>query len=220
MPQRSMGDGGVPSAACRHKWAMTNVRGGYLVVEGCFHCRQRTSFFSEEPVPPIDDYREGDHFWTHLGDSQASKFDLKCESCGRDVPLKDVMAIMLCLRCDPECGVYKAGSSSGESKIWVYVALCADTSHIKGRSFGSPPARGNKPREGKAEVDPRAMPGPLAAAGGECVSDEGLRALNEYFNEDIRDPAKKIVVVPCRLRRSVDTCQGVVLADVGLTELY
>jgi len=186
MPQHSTGDGRVSSAACRHKWAMANVRGGYLVVEGCFHCRQRTSFFSEEPVPPIDDYREGDHFWTHLGDFQASKFDLKCETCGRDVALKDVMAVMLCLRCDPTCGAYKAGSDAGESKTWVYVALCSDTSHVAGT----------------------------------CVSDEGLRALNEYYNEGLRDPAKKIIVVPCRLRRSVDTCQGVVLADVGLTELY
>jgi hypothetical protein len=186
MPQHSIGKGRVPSAACRHKWAMTNVRSGYLVIEGCFHCRQRTSFFSEEPVPPIDDYREGDHFWTHLGDFQASKFDLKCRTCGRVVALKDVMAVMLCLRCDPACGVYKAGSDVGESKTWVYVALCANTSHV---------AR-------------------------TCVTDKGLRALSEYYNAGLRDPAKKIFVVPCRLRRSVDTCQGVVLADVGLTELY
>jgi hypothetical protein len=165
---------------------MTNVRSGYLVIEGCFHCRQRTSFFSEEPVPPIDDYREGDHFWTHLGDFQASKFDLKCGTCGRDIALKDVMAVMLCLRCDPTCGVYQAGRDGADSKTWVYVALCADTSHV----------------------------------GGICVSDEGVRALSEYFNEGLKDPAKRIVVVPCRLRRSVDTCQGVVLADVGLTELY
>jgi hypothetical protein len=127
---------------------------------------------------------------------------------------------MLCLRCDPTCGAYKAGSDAGESKTWVYVALCADTSHVKGRAFGSPLARGNRPRASTAEVDPQTKPGAPAAVAGTCVSDEGLRALNEYYNEGLRDPAKKIVVVPCRLRRSVDTCQGVVLADVGLTELY
>jgi len=173
-------------AACRHRWAMTNVRSGYLVVEGCFHCRQRISFFSEEPVPPIDDYREGDHFWTHLGDFQASKFDLKCGLCGREVSLKDVVATMLCLRCDPSCGVYQAGAETPDAVTWVYAALCADTSHVSGQ----------------------------------CVSAEGILALNEYFNADLKNPAKKIIVVPCRLRRSVDKCQGVVLADVGLTELY
>ena len=172
--------------ACKHKWVMSNIHSGYLVVEGCFHCGHKISFFSEEPVPPIDEYREGDHFWSHMGNFQASKFDLKCETCSKCIPLKEIMATMLCMRCNPECGVYKIGSREQERKTWTYVALCAETSH----------------------------------ASKKCVSDEGIRALNEYFNSGLRDPSKQIVVVPCRLRQYVDTCQGIVLADVGLTELY
>ena len=173
-------------AACGHSWKIVNLRSGYLVVEGCIHCRQRISQFSEEPVPPIDAYLEDEHFWSHLGDAQASKFDLQCETCGKDVRLRDVMAIMLCMRCDPDCGVYKAGSKSKKGKTWVYVALCANTSHKSGA----------------------------------CITKDGIAALNEYFNQGLHDPDKKIIVVPCELRRSVDVCQGIVLADVGLTELY
>jgi len=173
-------------AACNHKWSMSNVRGGYLVIEGCFHCGNKISFFSAEPVPPIDEYREGDHFWSHMGNFQASKFDLKCDKCQKNVPLKEVMALMLCMRCNPECGVFKAGSQEKGQKSWVYVALCANTSH----------------------------------ASGKCIATEGIRVLNEYFNFGLQDRSKKIVVVPCELRKSVDTCQGIVLADVGLTELY
>jgi hypothetical protein len=176
----------MTQASCRHHWAMAHIRHGYLVIEGCFHCRSRISFFSEEPVPPIDDYMEADHFWSHLGDFQASKFDLRCDKCSRDVALNDVMAMMLCMRCNPDCGVYQAGSQDPGRKSWVYVALCADTSHARRR----------------------------------CVSKTGLRALNEYFNTGLSDPAKRILIVPCELRESVDRCQGVVLADVGLTEIY
>jgi hypothetical protein len=165
---------------------MTNVRSGYLVIEGCFHCRNRISFFSEEPVAPIDDYHEGEHFWSHLAHYQASQFDLKCEKCSAAVPLKGVMALMLCTRCNPDCGVHASGAQEPGQKTWAYVALCADTSHSD---------------DG-------------------CISSDSLSALNEYFNQGIKDPTKKIVVVPCRLRRSVDTCQGIVLADVGLTDLY
>lgn len=171
---------------CRHTWTMINVRSGYLVTEGCFHCRNRISFFSEEPVPPIDDYHDGAHFWSYLGSSQASKFDLKCETCAKQIPLGDLMALMLCWRCDPECGVFGIGSGDPETKTWVYVALCGDSSH----------------------------------ASGKCVSDESIEALNEYFNAGLDDPQKKIIVAPCRLRKSVDSCQGIVLADIGLTELY
>jgi hypothetical protein len=174
------------TAVCSHRWAIVRQRGGFLVVEGCFHCRNRISFFSEEPVPPVDDYREGDHFWSHLGSFQASKFDLRCERCGAEVALPEVMSLLLCLKCNPQCGVYKAGAESGHPGAWVYAALCANTSH----------------------------------AGGACVSDKGLKALNEYFNQDLHDPGKKILIVPCRLRPFVDTCEGVVLADVGLTDLY
>jgi hypothetical protein len=174
------------SAVCSHRWALVNLRSGFLVVEGCFHCRSRISFFSEEPVPPVDDYREGDHFWSHLGSFQASKFDLRCEKCGAEIPLPDVHALMLCLKCNPDCGVYQAGEEAGGRGTWAYAALCANTSHT----------------------------------GGACVSDEGVRALNAYFNQDLHDPAKKIVIVPCRRRQAVDTCEGVVLADVGLTDLY
>ena len=165
---------------------MANIRHGYLVIEGCFHCRRRISFFSAEPVPPIDDYQEGDHFWSHLGDFQASRFDLRCPKCSTTVPLDQVMALLLCMRCNPECGVYRAGESGPGRKTWVYAALCADTSHT---------------RE-------------------ECVPETGLQALNEYFNAGLHDPGKLIRIVPCNLRKSVDTCQGVVLADVGLTDIY
>ncbi len=172
--------------ACHHRWAMANIRPGYLVIEGCFHCRNRISFFSQEAVAPIDDYHEGEHFWSHLWHYQASQFDLKCEKCDAEVLLKEVMALMLCTKCDSKCGVSTAGKQEPGKKTWVYAALCANTSH-------SP----NK-----------------------CVPAESLRALNEYFNQGIKDPAKKIVVVPCSLRNRVDTCQGIVLADFGLTDLY
>jgi hypothetical protein len=165
---------------------MTNVRPGYLVVEGCFHCGNRISFFSEEAVAPKDDYQEGEHFWSHVMHYQATQFDLKCAKCGDEVPLKDVMALMLCMRCDKDCGVYAAGSDEPGKRKWVYVALCADTSHATTK----------------------------------CIPPGKLKALEEYFNQRIKDPAKKIAVVPCSLRKSVDTCQGVVLADFGLTDLY
>jgi hypothetical protein len=174
------------SACRRHAWSMVNVRYGYLVTEGCFHCLNRISFFSSEPVPPIESYHEGEHFWSYLGSSQASKFDLRCETCGAVAPLGEMMALMLCWRCDPECEVAKLASADPNSTTWVYVALCANSSH----------------------------------SSGSCVSKESLRALTEYFNAGLDDPQKRIIVVPCSLRKSVDSCQGIVLADVGLTELY
>ena len=169
---------------CDHEWEMTNVRNGYLVMEGCFSCGGRLSFFSEEPVPPQDDYREGDHFWSYRGSFQATKFNLKCTKCEQIVDLQDVNALMLCTNCDPDCEVSKAGKES-DVPCWAYVAICPDTTHDKGI----------------------------------CVSEEGIRRLNEYYNQR-RSSGSRIKVLPCRMRRSVDQCHGIYLADIGLTELY
>lgn len=170
---------------CNHNWSMVNIRSGYLVVEGCRHCRARCSFFSTEPTAPIDDYHEGDHYWTYLGSSQAVKFDLACTECGQSVNLSDMMGLMLSTCREPACEVAEIAAREGRG-AWVYVALCADSTHRSGT----------------------------------CVSAAGIAALNEYFNAGIRTPGKKAVVVPCIKCGNIDTCEGIVIADTGLTEMY
>ena len=172
-------------STCSHKWSMVNIRNGYLVVEGCYKCKARASFFSTEPRPPVDDYQDGEHFWTYLGSFQAVKFDLACDSCREVVDLNDMMGLMLSTCRNPECEVARITAQAGKG-TWVYVALCADSTH----------------------------------ASGKCVSDAGVQALTEYFNGNIKDPEKEVIVVPCVKCKSIDTCQGIVIADTGLTDIY
>jgi hypothetical protein len=113
------------------------------------------------------------------------KFDLKCASCGEIVDLNDMMGLMLSTCRDRDCEVGRIAARQGKG-TWVYVALCADSTH----------------------------------ASGKCVSDAGIQALTEYFNANIKDPHKKIIVVPCSKCRSIDTCEGIVIADTGLTDIY
>ena len=168
---------------CKHRWKMDDIRDGYLVIEGCARCGGRSAFFSTEVAPPVDEYQEGDHFWGYLGSSQAVKFNLRCEACGELVDLSDVMGLMLSTCEDPQCKVAQISLREG---IWVYVALCADSTH----------------------------------ASRNCVSAAGIEAMNEYFNQGIKSTNKKIVVVPCSTCCSIDRCRGVIIADVGLTEIY
>lgn len=171
--------------AAAHHWFMTNIRAGYLVVEGCPECGARSSFFSTEPVAPIDEYHEGDHFWIYMGSSQAVKFDLKCSDCAKVVNLDDMSALMLSTCRDPDCAVGELVRQWGEGS-WVYVALCADSTHATGK----------------------------------CVNSDGVEALNQYFNQDVGPEDRKVIVVPCKVCDSIDKCRGIVIADVGLTELY
>jgi hypothetical protein len=164
---------------------MVNIRNGYWVVEGCHRCNARSSFFSEESRAPVDDHVEGDHVWTYLGSSQAVKFDLACARCDRIVELDDMMGLMLSTCKEPECGVARIAAEAGPG-TWVYVALCADSTHGSGR----------------------------------CVSSAGIQALSEYFNAGIKRRNKRVIVVPCIECKSIDTCQGIIIADTGLMEIY
>jgi len=168
-----------------HDWHMTDIRPGYLVVEGCHECGARSSFFTTEPVPPVDEYREGRHYWIYQGNFQAVKFRLKCSGCGKQVDLDDMTALMLSTCTDPDCAVGQLVRQQPEGS-WVYVALCKNSTHALGA----------------------------------CVSAEGIEALNQYFNQGGGGSDRRITVVPCKLCSSIDTCDGSVIADTGLTEIY
>ena len=116
---------------CSHEWFMCHVRHGYLVVEACFECGGRLSFFSDEPVPPVDEYRQGKHFWNYLGNSQSVKFDLQCRRCGTTVSLEDVNGIMLSECHDRDCQVGALVAKQGPGAL-VFVALCPDSTHAAG----------------------------------------------------------------------------------------
>jgi hypothetical protein len=163
---------------------MTDVHGGFLVVEGCYHCGARSSFFSTEPVAPIDEYRDGPHIWEYLSGDQAILFGLRCDTCGRTADLSSMTGLMMSLCDDPECEVGRLALRLGDQAS-IYVALCGDSTHESGR----------------------------------CVSDEGVVALEEYFNQGRRPGRRRIVVVPCRMRSDADRCRGIIISDAGLIEL-
>ena len=64
-----------------------------------------------------------------------------------------------------------------------------------------------------------ALCGDSSHTSGRCVSDEGVAALSDYFNQGRRPGSRRIVVVPCNMRSDADCCRGIVIADAGLTEL-
>ena len=171
-------------SACAHHWSMVDIRSGYLVVEGCYHCGARSSFFSEEPAAPMDEYREGPHIWEYLSDDQAVTFGLRCDKCGLNADLRGMTGLMMSTCEDPDCEVGRLALELGRSAS-VYVAMCGDTSHTSGP----------------------------------CVSDEGVAALTDYFNQGRRPGSRRIIVVPCNLRSDADCCRGIVIADAGLIEL-
>lgn len=116
---------------CRHKWAMTNIRDGFIMYESCSHCQTTRSYFSYDDIPAKEPYREGVHVWNYSDSAQSVKFDLKCMHCSEIVDLDELMGLMTCAACTDDCDLHTVVHIAESQKVWVYAAL--SFSQAKGR---------------------------------------------------------------------------------------
>ncbi len=107
----------------RHLWQMVNVQYGFMTTERCFHCDKVVTYFSSEHKPPLEEYRDGDHFWNVMETAQSIRFDLQCTECGTLVELKELMGLMLCTGCDEKCRVDALMKKHEPERTWIYVAF-------------------------------------------------------------------------------------------------
>jgi hypothetical protein len=109
---------------CRHEWEMTNIQYGFVLFERCFHCSTLRTYFSPEGYASVgEEYREGEHFYNILEKAQTLHFDLRCQKCDKLVTFKDLMGLLYCTGCLPDCEVEKMQKKLEAGKTWVIVAF-------------------------------------------------------------------------------------------------
>jgi len=113
----------MPKTSCRHTWEMINIHYGFIVTEKCYTCEKISTYYSFEDRPPLDEYREGEHFWNVMESAQSFRFDFKCRACGQIVPFDELMGLMMCTGCDEECQVEKLQKKHAAERTWIYVAF-------------------------------------------------------------------------------------------------
>jgi hypothetical protein len=85
---------------------MINIRFGFVAFEKCFHCNGVRTFFTKEGAAIIGDkYREGNHFWNRVENAQTFRFDLRCWKCNDLERFDDLMGLLYCTGCLPDCRV-------------------------------------------------------------------------------------------------------------------
>jgi len=103
---------------------MANIRFGFVVFEKCFHCEGLRTYFSRETNPILGDrYVEGDCHWTRMENAQSFQFDLECGECGRREKFDDLMGLMHCTGCIPECELDVQRQRYEEQRTFVIVAF-------------------------------------------------------------------------------------------------
>jgi hypothetical protein len=103
---------------------MVNVQFGFVAFERCYHCQGLRTFFSQEQNPFLGEkYREGDHFWSRFENAQSFRFDLRCSECSQVERFDDLMGLLYCTGCLPECTVDVLRRRHEAEGKWVLVAF-------------------------------------------------------------------------------------------------
>ena len=113
----------MPAEKCAHTWEMINVAFGFVITEKCYNCDKISTYFAFESRPPLEEYREGEHFWNVMESAQSFRFDLRCSKCETIVKFDELMGLMMCTGCDENCEADSLRKILEAERTWVYVAF-------------------------------------------------------------------------------------------------
>jgi hypothetical protein len=175
----------MTSATDTPRYKMVNVRPGHVIIEHEQRGQRARAYFSDEPVPPIEEYREGNTIWTYSGTAQSFQFDVLDQKTGETISFKELLGLLYS-GCAKEGSPIRAmGAIAEENRISTYLAVTYENAD-GGRSLLAP---------------------------------EKVRVLNRLFNERLRTPGKKILILPDLFDLYRSMSYGEIMLDFGLTSM-
>jgi hypothetical protein len=113
----------VVNEARTPRYELADVQPGYVIIEREMYSKAARSYFSAEPVPPKEPYREGSQVWSFWEMAQSFRFSVRDNVTGKVVKFDELLGLMYYACCDPASDLYRIGELAHESKISIYVAI-------------------------------------------------------------------------------------------------
>jgi hypothetical protein len=167
------------------RYELVDVLPGFVVVEQEIHSRRGRAYFSAEPVPPKESYREGADEWTFAEAAQSFRLSVRDRLTDTVTRFDELLGLLYYGCAAPDSTLYRIGELAHAVGISIYVAITYD-------SPAGPPC----------EIPP-----------------EDFIILNRAFNDRLRTPGKKILIVPDLFGLSAQVSHGQLMLDFGLTDL-
>ncbi|MBD3162752.1 MAG: hypothetical protein GF346_10230 [Candidatus Eisenbacteria bacterium] len=108
-------------ANCRYE--MIHVQPGYVMVEHDLFSRAVRSYFTTDPIPPKEEYREGNRTWRSAGMGQSFRFDIRDAETGEVTSYRELLGLLYYASCEEGTGVHEIGRLAHENRISIYVAI-------------------------------------------------------------------------------------------------
>ena len=119
------GEGGEPvlNVARTPRYELADVQPGYVIIEREMYSKAARSYFSVEPVPPKEPYREGSQVWSFWEMAQSFRFSVRDNQTGEVVKFDELLGLLYYACCDHDSDLYRIGELALGNKISIYVAI-------------------------------------------------------------------------------------------------
>lgn len=105
------------------RYELADVQPGYVIIEREMYSKAARSYFSTEPVPPKEPYREGSQVWSFWEMAQSFRFAVRDNTTGEVVKFDELLGLLYYASCDPDSDLYRIGELALENRIFIYVAI-------------------------------------------------------------------------------------------------
>jgi len=113
----------MTSASAGVRYQMVNVRPGHVIIEHEQRGQRARAYFSDEPLPPIEEYREGATTWHYSGTAQSFQFDVRDNETGEVVSFKELLGLLYYACAKEGSPIRELGAIAEENRIATYLAL-------------------------------------------------------------------------------------------------
>ncbi len=117
------GSDSMQGDSTRPRYELTDIEPGYVIIEREMYSHAARSYFSAEPVPPKEPYREGSKVWSFWEMAQSFRFSVRDHLTGAKVAFNEMLGLLYYACASKDSDLYRIGELAAESKISIYVAI-------------------------------------------------------------------------------------------------
>ena len=113
------------------RYELANVTPGFVIIEKEMNTRATRAYFSAEPLPPKEMYREGTGVWHFAESAQSFQFSVRDNTTGEVTRFDELLGLLYYGCLEPRSTLHQMGEVAHAVGISLYVAIAYESAQGK-----------------------------------------------------------------------------------------
>jgi hypothetical protein len=109
------------------RYELANLTPGFVIIEKEMNTRATRAYFSAEPVPPKESYREGTGVWHFAEAAQSFQFAVRDNLTGEITRFDELLGLLYYGCLEPQSTLHRIGEIAHAVGISLYVAIAYES---------------------------------------------------------------------------------------------